>query len=569
MHESGRSESEERMNRRLLGSPLLVVGLLLTTLLVGACGGQEPSGPEPARTTEDTDARSGGVAEIGDVKDATIYIESGGGFLDADREIGSIPFGRGSGFIIDPEGIALTNNHVVTGAGFIDVYVEGEDEPRGAKILGASECSDLAVIDIEGGGYPYLEWYDGEIEPGLGVSAAGFPADDIVDSDELPDYTLTEGSVNTTEAEDPIAVSSSINSVIEHDALIRGGNSGGPLVDENARVVGVNYAANEETDQSFAISRDEVQDILPDLRTGDVDSVGINGEAIGEVPEEEIPGGIFVYSVKTDSPAYRVGLRDAEFDDETGDFQSFDFITQIEDTDLAKEGSMEEYCKILRNRTSPDQQLSIQVLRASFDENGDVEEATILEGALNGQKLEEVEQVEGDTESEEPAPGYTSVTDDSDTLTMEVPSEWNDVSGGSWAQDNLLDGQELGPQITASPDIQSFTDTWETPGVFFGASSTLVEEFSDDTVNQMLDADFLDFSEQCEYDDRYEYDDGTFVGAEDVWVNCGDTGAEQRNIVALPDDGSYAVLVQHTVVNEEDLEAVQHINETFNVVGEL
>ena len=57
--------------------------------------------------------------------------------------------------IIDPSGIAVTNNHVVTGAATLKVFLEGETEPRNATVLGASECWDLAVIDIEGDDFPY------------------------------------------------------------------------------------------------------------------------------------------------------------------------------------------------------------------------------------------------------------------------------------------------------------------------------------------------------------------------------------------------------------------------------
>ena len=58
--------------------------------------------------------------------------------------------GAGSGFIIDPSGVAITNNHVVTGAATLEVHVPGEERPRNARALGASACSDLAVIDIDG-----------------------------------------------------------------------------------------------------------------------------------------------------------------------------------------------------------------------------------------------------------------------------------------------------------------------------------------------------------------------------------------------------------------------------------
>ncbi len=58
-----------------------------------------------------------------------------------------------------PTGIAVTNNHVVTGAAFLQVWVARRGlSPVNARVLGVSECSDLAVIDIDGDDFPYLLW---------------------------------------------------------------------------------------------------------------------------------------------------------------------------------------------------------------------------------------------------------------------------------------------------------------------------------------------------------------------------------------------------------------------------
>src|SRR5690606_29096743 len=97
-----------------------------------------------------------------------------------DPEVGEQPnaSGSGTGFIVDASGIAVTNNHVVTGAATIEVFVDGEDDPRNAQVLGVSECNDLAVIDIEGDGYRYFEWTDAEPRPGDEVNLAGFPLGD-------------------------------------------------------------------------------------------------------------------------------------------------------------------------------------------------------------------------------------------------------------------------------------------------------------------------------------------------------------------------------------------------------
>jgi S1-C subfamily serine protease len=244
---------------------------------------------------------SGAVSTLADVKSAVVQIEAEGTFIDPEVGLELNAAGRGSGFIIDPEGIAVTNNHVATGAAFLKVWVAGESEPRNAKILGVSECSDLAVIDIDGDGYPYLEWYDGTVTPGLEVYAAGFPLGD-------PEYTLTRGIISKERA-DGESDWASVDYVIEHDARLNPGNSGGPLVTADGKVVGVNYAGND-ADQSFAIGRSEAEGVLDELRAGqDVTSIGINGQVVAS----EDTTGVWVASVLSGSPADRAGIKAGVF----------------------------------------------------------------------------------------------------------------------------------------------------------------------------------------------------------------------------------------------------------------
>jgi serine protease Do len=103
--------------------------------------------------------------------------------------------GSGSGFIISADGLAVTNNHVVTGAATLEVFIGG-DTTKGynADVVGVSECNDLAVIDIDApGDLPRFDWYDGEVKAGLDVYAAGFPLGD-------PEFTLTKGIVAKAKA---------------------------------------------------------------------------------------------------------------------------------------------------------------------------------------------------------------------------------------------------------------------------------------------------------------------------------------------------------------------------------
>ena len=149
---------------------LMVVVLLLASLACGPGGEptatpepppptatkpvEKPPTPKPAEPTPTPEPVSLAITSLQDVKNAVIQIEAQGSFVDPQVGLQLNAAGFGSGFIIDESGIAVTNNHVVTGAALLRVYVGGESEPRNARVLGASECSDLAVIDLEGEGYP-------------------------------------------------------------------------------------------------------------------------------------------------------------------------------------------------------------------------------------------------------------------------------------------------------------------------------------------------------------------------------------------------------------------------------
>ena len=110
---------------------------LAIAALISACAGQPAAtgvasslaAASAAASASSSAAASGAVTSLEDVQSAAIQIEAEGTFQDP--EVGTVfnAAGRGSGFIIDPSGIAVTNNHVVTGAALLRVWVGGEDEP--------------------------------------------------------------------------------------------------------------------------------------------------------------------------------------------------------------------------------------------------------------------------------------------------------------------------------------------------------------------------------------------------------------------------------------------------------
>ena len=501
----------------------------------------EESTTEATDETADETAATEGepVATLSDVEAAVVQIEAVGTFVDPSEGLQLNAAGRGSGFIIDPSGIAVTNNHVVTGGGIYKVYLSGEEEPRNAKVLGVSECTDLAVIDIQGDGFAYLDWYEGAIKVGLDVYAAGFPLGD-------PEYTLTRGIVSKEKANGQSSWAS-VSRVIQHDAAINPGNSGGPLVDADGRVVAVNYAGNSETDQYFAISRDEALAVIEQLRAGEnVDTIGINGEAVSDGDEFS---GIWVSSVKSGSPADQVGILPG------------DILISMEGISLATDGTMSAYCDVLRSH-QPTDVLSVQVLRVDTEE--------VLEGQLNGRELatsfsfaDELTDENAGTGGQSAAggaptaySGYTTVSDRSGVLSLEVPVEWEDVTDSDW----VWKDETVGIRLIATTDVDSVFESWGTPGVLFNVSTSLIE---DNGPEDLLES--IDYSETCTYEGREEIVDGYYTGAYDVWSGC-DNGNSRAVIVSVvPETQDFIVLFEIYIAGEADVEALDYILDSFVV----
>jgi len=542
--------------RLFVYSILLFLPILACNALSPGNGGDEPEAPTPpaadeeqptpveeapTATAEPTPTESGPAAinDLQQVQQAVVQIIAEGSFVDPQVGQQLNVAGSGSGFIIDPSGIAVTNNHVVTGAALLRVYVGGQSEPLNARVLGVSECSDLAVIDIDGEGFPYLDWYSDDLNVGLDVYAAGFPLGD-------PEFTLTRGIISKADAGGETSWAS-IDSALEHDATINPGNSGGPLVTSDGRVVGVNYASRGDTNQYFAIARNEAISVIERLSQGDdVTSIGINGTAVA-APESNLYG-IWVASIESGSPADQAGV-------EPGDI-----VTRLENLVLATDGTMSDYCDILRSRR-PDDVMRIEVLRFATEE--------VLEGQLNGDPLAVTvdfsqmldEEVADDEPSAEGGaagyPSYTIVSDNSGQLEVEVPTAWSDVDGAPWTAD---DGSPLGPAVAAAPDLESYYTSWATPGVEFAA---LTEMGSDVTVPSVLD--LFDFSDDCTYAGREDYADALYTGQYDVWQDCGGSNAAYIIVATQPDDGSFLTVVAVQVVTDADLEALDRILDSFVV----
>lgn len=471
------------------------------------------------------------VNDIDDVKTATIQIQAQGTFIEPGT-LDPVEYGsRGSGFIVTPDGYAVTNNHVVTGAGTLKVWIGGDQsEEFGAKVVGASECLDLAVIKLDGGDFPVLGWYEGDIPQALEVYSAGFPLGD-------PNYTLTKGIVSKADVpqEDSWA---SLSHVIEHDARIRGGNSGGPLVAENGHVVGVNYAGNDELDYNFAIHRDEVLAVLDDLKKGDVQSLGINAQAMQ--PSEDGALGVWVTSVKAGSTADKAGV-------EPGDV-----LVSMGGVTLASQGTLEEYCDVIRTQ-GQDATIDVTVYRPS--DNG------VYEGQFNGDELVLVEGGADPVDPVDPDPvgSFVTVNDDSGILSVSVPDTWGQVSGAPFTDSSGTTWEAL----VASPDLNSFASTYNVGGVALQSSQALLGT----DLDQALASFTQGASQDCTADNSGDYDDGFYVGKFAYFTNCGGVDTDFAVVVADDYNSTHFMVVTIQMATEtEKTTVLENILNSFQAV---
>lgn len=215
----------------------------------------------------------------------------------------------GSGFVVDPTGDILTNNHVIDRAEAIFVRFSGEQREYRAELVGTDPNTDLALIRIHPGDrrLPVLEFADSDlVQVGQWAVAVGNPFGNLESS-------LTVGVVSAKGRGDLVIgnMSPRYQDFIQTDASINFGNSGGPLVDTRGRVIGINTAINEKGQGiGFAVPSNLTRQIYGQLKeNGRVirGYLGIRTEDVVQVVGEEIQGepetGARLLSVVPGSPA--------------------------------------------------------------------------------------------------------------------------------------------------------------------------------------------------------------------------------------------------------------------------
>ena len=173
--------------------------------------------------------------------------------------------GTGSGTVLNAAGDVLTNQHVTNGSRNLLVISEFTGGEKPAQIVWESSSKDLAVIRAPGLNLPPAALFSGALEKGAGVFSMGFPGAADMASLAL-DATLTAGVLGRIF---PSTMSWDVT-ILQHDAEINAGNSGGPLFDACGRVIGVNTAGPRETSPGINWSS-HIEESINLLRQHDID----------------------------------------------------------------------------------------------------------------------------------------------------------------------------------------------------------------------------------------------------------------------------------------------------------
>ena len=219
----------------------------------------------------------------------------------------NVIMGQGSGFFISSDGYAVTNNHVVEKAESVKVTTD-DGKTHDAKVIGTDPRTDLALIKVEGGPFPYVKLADKSPRIGDWVLAVGNPFG--------LGGTVTAGIVSARGRD---IGASAYDDFIQIDAPVNKGNSGGPAFDVDGNVIGVNTAIFSPSGGSvgiaFAIPADTVKSVIGQLKDHGSVTRGWIGVQIQPVTQDIADSlglkkaeGALVAEPQKDSPAVKAGI---------------------------------------------------------------------------------------------------------------------------------------------------------------------------------------------------------------------------------------------------------------------
>jgi putative serine protease PepD len=176
----------------------------------------------------------------------------------------------GSGFVVSKDGLIVTNDHVVDGASQVQVKIGTSDKAQDATVVGADPSRDLALLKVDGNDLPTLSLGDSSsVSVGDPTYAIGNPFG--------LDHTLTTGIVSALQRNLQAPDGAKISGAIQTDAALNPGNSGGPLLDADGKVIGVNSqiqtgssngAEGGNVGIGFAIPSNTVKSFIDEAKSG-------------------------------------------------------------------------------------------------------------------------------------------------------------------------------------------------------------------------------------------------------------------------------------------------------------
>jgi S1-C subfamily serine protease len=314
-----------------------------------------------------------------------IYRRDGRGvvFIEAERQAEEPspfnPFGApegggvatGSGFVIDTEGHIITNNHVVEGAGRIEVKIGSSDETHQAKLVGADPATDVALLQVDVPSdqlHPLALGDSSKVQVGEPVVAIGNPFG--------LDRTVTSGIVSALQRQIQAPNGFSISHVIQTDAAINPGNSGGPLIDSEGRVIGINSqiqtgGSNGNVGIGFAVPINTAREVAEQLEEhGKVEHayLGIEGSSISpelaRALQLPVKNGVLVNSVVKGGPADSAGVEGGATSATIEGAEvrlGGDIITEINGKKI---GGMDDLVNLV-NSSKPGETVELTLLRGS------------------------------------------------------------------------------------------------------------------------------------------------------------------------------------------------------------